>query len=293
MIKRSFTIIIAALLIVVCAFAFAGCDDFYYGNTQTNGKKEAPTVSVPDSGRETPTEGVADGEREDKVFVTDENALLSLDDEGLIALYKKVYKCPEEYLPLLSYKLNIRINSADDEQAALETAKARVTNKRSDDEESVAQSAEIALDTPLYWVVSVSWKEVGRNRTSDYTGNTICYKNSAVEFNPPIYSKENFAMTVKDPSNIREAIDVYEYMSISQIGGYYLLLSKVEKAEEGYTYYNYMFGTCYGDYGIKDEVTLIKRTYNISDAGAVSFPNEEILKTVYIEGNGYNYGGSK
>lgn len=207
--------------------------------------------------------------------------LQNLTDDELVALSLGSPKGPEDCAPLYENRIDNLARSALDANDAIEAAKERVTDKeRSSFGYNVATDASVALDSEFFYIVNVSWDHFSDENKFTYNGNAFCFKDEFVHLT--IDESYHASMEIKDFSAAKTLLDLYEFQHNTVIGGWRLICSEIEEKEDEYLYSNYTTQTCYGDWGLRDEITLVKRTFSIAkEDGNVTFLSEEVLQTAY------------
>ena len=207
--------------------------------------------------------------------------LVGLTNDDLVNLSLGSPKGPEDCAPLYEYRIDTLAESALDASDAVVAAKERVTDKeRSSFGYNVATDANLTLDSEFFYIVNVSWDHFSDENKSTYNGNAFCFKDEFVHLT--IDESYHASMAIKDFSAAKTLLDLFEFQHNTVIGGWRLICSEIEEKEDKYLYFNYTTQTCYGDWGLRDEITLVKGTYSISkDGGTVAFLGEEVLQTAY------------
>ena len=213
-------------------------------------------------------------------YIHNKSELEDLSDDELVELSLVVCKAPESYSQLFDYNVTFTSNSASSSAEACEVTEERVTDTRYPNYTNIPTESKVVLEDDLYYVVNVSW--LYQNKIT-YNADSICFKEEYVHFiTPQPHKGITFSMEIKDFSTAQTFLDLYEYKRISKISGFSLLCSEIEDANDMYVYSNYQINTIYGDWGLRDTIKLVKRTYNISKQdGKVSFLESELIRTAY------------
>ena len=266
---KTFSFISKVLAVSLCVVMLVGCTDNKGSSGLEGSTRDSTSVSTVDIG--------------DKEIVINETNVLNLNENEIISLAASADKIPEGYIDISGQTLQFTVNSAADEGEALENAKDRVHNERFSDSRTVPTGAVVIYKNDLYYLINVTWDHITEEKTTSYSGKTLCFKNQFVDYTAAMKHKGvEFSMTVKDTSKIKAYLDLYEYSNISEIAGCKILLTDVKEVAGGYEYCSYLLSTVYGDWGVKDVISLVKRTYYISAAGSVSFSGQQNLKTVSV-----------
>lgn len=207
--------------------------------------------------------------------------LLGLTNADLVNLSLGSPKGSEDCAPLYEYRISNIVKSALDANDAIEATKERYTDReRSSFGYSVATDASVTLDSEFFFVVNVSWDHFSDEKKFTYNGNAFCFKDEFVHLT--IDESYHASMAIKDFSAAKTLLDLYEFQHNTVIGGWRLICSEIEEKEDKYLYSNYTTQTCYGDWGIRDEIELVKGTYSTSkEGGTVAYLGETVLQTAY------------
>ena len=125
------------------------------------------------------------------------------------------------------------------------------------------QYVESRKETPLYWIHEVTYDidDPYCHGSCTYSTWVLTMKSSVCLFEYPI--QINDAMSLPRYDYARAALDIYAYSQIAEIGGHRFLASKID--EETSTYCNLQIENVYGDWGMQDEASLVKRTWTFND----------------------------
>ncbi len=241
-----------------------------------------PDASSEDTGKSTtPTEGIGglQPDASSEISVKDISApdeLQNLTDNELVALSLGSKKGTDSCAPLFEYRISNIVRSASSEEDAKEACRERLTNA-----DNTMTSASVALDSELFYVLKASWDyRFDNGEVRKYDGNVFCFKDEFAHLT--IDERYNVSLSIKDFSVAQTLLDLFDYRYITEITGIRILLSEIEEREDKYVYNNYRTNTCFGDWGVRDRIDLVKRTYWISKAdGEVTQAGETVLQTAY------------
>ena len=207
--------------------------------------------------------------------------LLGLTNDDLVNLSLGSPKGPEDCAPLYEYRITNIARSALDANDAVVAAKERFTNRGEFSfGYNVATDASVTLDSEFFYVVNVSWDHFTDEKKFTYNGDAFCFKDEFVHLT--IDESYHSSMAIKDFSAMKTLLDLYEFQHNTTHGGWRLICSEIEEKEDEYLYSNYTVQTCYGDWGLRDRIDLVKGTYSISkEGGTVAYLGETVLQTAY------------
>ena len=202
--------------------------------------------------------------------------LQNLTDDELVALSLGSKKGTDRCAPLFEYRISNIVRSASSEEDAKEACREKFTNG-----DNRMTGADVVLDSELFYVLKVSWDyRFDDGEVRKYDGNVFCFKEEFAHLT--IDERYNVLLSIKDFSVAQTLLDLFDYRYITEMVGIRILLSEIEEREDKYVYTNYRTYTCYGDWGVRDRIDLVKRTYWVSKAdGEVTQAGETVLQTAY------------
>lgn len=202
--------------------------------------------------------------------------LQNLTDDELVALSLGSKKGTDSCAPLFEYRISNIVRSASSEEDAKEACREKFT-----DVHNRMTNASVVLDSELFYVLKVSWDYRDYDgEVTKYDGNVFCFKDEFAHLT--IDERYNVLLSIKDFSVAQTLLDLFDYRYITEMVGIRILLSEIEEREDKYVYTNYRTNTCFGDWGVRDRIDLVKRTYWISKAdGEVTQAGETVLQTAY------------
>lgn len=208
--------------------------------------------------------------------ISTRDELQNLTDDELVTLSLGSKKGTDSCAPLFGYRISNLVRSASDEEDAKEACREKFTNA-----DNKMTSASVVLDSELFYVLKVSWDyRYDDTEVRKYDGNVFCFKDEFTHLT--IDERYKVSLSIKDFSLTQTLLDLFDYQYITEMGGVRILFSEMEEREDKYVYTNYRTKTCYGDWGVRDQIDLVKKMYWISKAdGKVTEAGEYVLQTAY------------
>ena len=202
--------------------------------------------------------------------------LLGLGNDDLVRLSLESPKGPEDCAPLLGRHIEGTINSASSASDACRAGMEHYTNGY-----NTATDSKVVLESEFFYIVNVSWDYNDHGLARKYDADAFCFKEEFVHLTTDgCYYP--FSMTIRDFSSAKTLLDLHEYQRNSTMNGWVLKCSEIEEKENNYLYHGYVIKTCYGDWGVRDEIKLVKRTFSIAkEDGTVTYLGEKDLQTAY------------
>ena len=196
-------------------------------------------------------------------IIKDSSSMANLSNDELVAMYNTAKKVPEQYLFLHE---NYDIDRSVDSVASIE--------------EASSISREEVHDERSSYITHVAWDHITSENTFSYSTDMVCFKSQYVDYVSPVYQVREFSMTIKDISKAQEIIDLYLYAKNAKMADYKLVTSSLEEKDDEYSYHNYCFDGCGGDYGVKDRVELSLVTYKINKtSGEVTYVSKNLVNS--------------
>lgn len=208
--------------------------------------------------------------------ISTRDELQNLTDDELVTLSLGSKKGPDSCAPLFEYRISNTVRSASNEEDAKEACREKFTKG-----DNKMTGADVVLDSELFYALKVSWDHRDYDgKVTKYDGNVFCFKDEFAHLT--IDERYHASLSIKDFSVAQTLLDLFDYRYITEIVGIRILLSEIEEREDKYVYTNYRTYTCYGDWGVRDQIDLVKRVYWISKAdGEVTQAGETVLQTAY------------
>lgn len=150
--------------------------------------------------------------------------------------------------------------------------------------------SELRAQTDCYFGVYAKWAYY---QNGDFTKEpTSYYDELVVSFNKSKYDAENERFFTKDEGEIKQILDYLYYSRSYNLWGYKVYKSNLTRKSGKFEYEIYALEVCYGDWGIQDELSFVKETRAVDwMTGKAGAAKEELLQTVYVDGDGIKYGG--
>ena len=208
--------------------------------------------------------------------ISTRDELQNLTDDELVTLSLGSKKGPDSCAPLFGYRISNLVRSASNEEDAKEACREKFTKG-----DNKMTGADVVLDSELFYALKVSWDHRDYDgEVTKYDGNVFCFKDEFAHLT--IDERYHASLSIKDFSVAQTLLDLFDYRYITEIVGIRILLSEIEEREDKYVYTNYRTYTCYGDWGVRDQIDLVRRVYWISKAdGEVTQAGETVLQTAY------------
>ena len=148
---------------------------------------------------------------------------------------------------------------------------------------------EVRLDTEteLFYGVYVKWEHNASGQLSYYDEYVISFKEEIIEnkVKKLITDNEYAIFKTKEPELIKQIMDYRYYNSSHDILGSKLLYSEVVENDDAFVYKSYGTMLIGGDFGLQDEISLIKTIYKINKStGELILSSSETIKTIFVDG---------
>ena len=200
---------------------------------------------------------------------------LRLDEEELLDYAAFADKSPSSFYGLSdlpSYKF--MPSPASSEQEASEWVKRM---------HPVPYEINLIKEEALYWVHEILYDvdREGCNGYCRYFSTCLTMKQEACDYAYP-------SITIHKPEMARAILDIYSYSLNGQVPSHKFLASKLD--EESSTYSNLQIHVVHGDWHMKDEVSLLKTTWTLSEGKSKATISEvSSILTAYGEVDLYEY----
>ena len=214
-------------------------------------------------------------------IIKDSSSMANLSNDELVAMYNTAKKVPEQYLFLHeNYDIDRSVDSVASIEEASSISREEVHDERSSYSKNIPTSSEVVYEGDTYYITHVAWDHITSENTFSYSTDMVCFKSQYVDYVSPVYQVREFSMTIKDISKAQEIIDLLLYAKNAKMASYKLVISNLEEKDNEYSYHNYCFDGCGGDYGVKDRVDLWLVTYTINKtSGEVAYAGEKLVNS--------------
>ena len=214
-------------------------------------------------------------------IIKDSSSMANLSNDELVAMYNTAKKVPEQYLFLHeNYDIDRSVDSVASIEEASSISREEVHDEKSSYSKNIPTSSEVVYEGDAYYITHVAWDNITSEHTFSYSTDMVCFKSQYVDFVSPVYQVKDFSMTIKDISKAQEIIDLYLYAKNAKMADYKLVTSSLEEKDDEYSYHNYCFDGCGGDYGVKDRVELSLVTYKINKtSGEVTYVSKNLVNS--------------
>lgn len=220
------------------------------------------------------------------------NPFEMISDDELEYIFKNASKYPTD-MGIINGKVYGRvINSSTTKENAIEVATEYFTDVRYQFSTNIVVDTYIDIETELFYGIYVKWEHDSAGKKSYYDEYVISFKKNICDYTPKrlhIGSELKIIFKTNDLNIIKYVMDYLYYNDTYNIEGFILLNSIIEENDNEYKYTFYEIETCYGDWGLQDQVSLVKNVFIINkESGEVS-TTSEVIKTIYIDGGGIYY----
>lgn len=166
------------------------------------------------------------------------------------------------------------IPSASSKNEALQTAAKRFTNNNCSVVENTLQ-----VETKLFYGLYVKWEY-------SYEGmdEPSYHDESVVSFKKNVYDADTMTFATKDASAIKSILDYLHYSESYQTSGTKVHSSKIVRDGDEFVYTAYVLQVSYGDYGVQDELRLLKTELRVDYATGKTEHGYETVTTVFVDG---------
>ena len=193
--------------------------------------------------------------------------------EELIEFHENGAKYPDNFVfeELSGYGRVIQSTSSKTE--ALSAAAARFTN----DNCSVVENT-LQVETKLFYGVYVKW-------AYSYEGTELDkHDECVVSFKKSVYDADTMTFATKNASAIKSILDYLHYSESYQTGGTKVHSSKIVRDGDEFVYTAYVLRVSYGDYGVQDELSLLKTELRVDYATGKTEHGYETVQKVFVDG---------
>lgn len=169
--------------------------------------------------------------------------------------YDDNYETEFDKLGLNDYERgHISVNTVDE---AIEEAKGYGISKYYSTEEIL--DLKLESETEYYYIIYQ--KYISHRGTGDVTfeNHYLFFKNSVLDLDTNIIGEKYR----NDSKAVKEILDTYIYIGSAQNLSSKPLSSSIEEKSNRFDYECYSFDASYGDWGLRDSISLIKDTYSI------------------------------
>ena len=105
-----------------------------------------------------------------------------------------------------------------------------------------------------------------------------------------VYNDEDYFLVKTNNRSIRQILDILYYNNTYNISGSKLLKSEVLETEDQFIYQSYGTRVVYGDWGMKDKVSLLKEIWTINKAsGELNLTSTNLIKKIFVVGELTHY----
>lgn len=219
--------------------------------------------------------------------LTERSGQVTLNRDEIIALHEKEEKYPATFgfKELEKEGYGRVVNSASSAKEAC-----GIVTERFNSGHCKTVASELRAQTDCYFGVYAKWAYY---QSGDFTKEpTSYYDELVVSFNKSKYDSENERFFTKDEGEIKQILDHLYYSGSYNWGGYKVYKSNLTRKSGKFEYEIYALEVCYGDWGIQDELSFVKETRAVDwMTGKAGAAKEELLQTVYVDGDGIKYGG--
>ena len=153
----------------------------------------------------------------------------------------------------------------------------------------ITTKCELLLETDYYYGIYVRWEAKSNSTSSSnpYEEKVVCFKKSVCDYQNLKYSNDTRKgkIVTRDARVIKQILDYSYYAKFYKIHGYKVLYSKLDETSQNYKHTIYYIGTVFGDWGVKDTVTLYKQETVIPKSTGI-YESSEKQKLLAIEVKG-------
>lgn len=285
--------ILSLITVISMCFSFVACEssDVVYENNRDENIQDEVQESLPsekdnnDDDRnnldevheslpvEKDDNSSGDDDADDKNVHSEVNELLTLDE--LIDFHLNGAKYPDNFVfeELSGYERVIE--SASSREDALSTAAEHFNSGWCTTEET-----RLEVETDLFYGLYVKWAY----RTGGVGKPESYYDEYVVSFKKDVYDSENMQFFTKDTDDIKSILDYIFYSESYQTGGTKVYSSDIILENDKCTYTAYVLMVVYGDWGLQDELNLLKTQLWIDLATGKTTYHIEEIGTAYIDG---------
>lgn len=213
----------------------------------------------------------------------------SLTVDELVDFHENGAKYPDNFVfeELTGYGRVMESTSSQEE--ALSMAKEYFTNGS-----YVAVEYRLTVETDLFYGIYVKWayQSDGTIDMSRYHDEcVVSFKKSVFDYSfgydysgEFVSVKHNMQFFTQDKGAIKSILDYYLYSRTYQTYGEKIYSTNINLQGDKYVYTAYILQLCFGDWGMQDGLSLIKRVIDIDLATGIAETNDEVIGEVYIDG---------
>ncbi len=217
----------------------------------------------------------------------------NISDEELEFVAKNNPKYPYN-LGLINGKQYGRVvsSSSSSPEDAIEVVTNHFTNNNYPFSINTVVEVWIDIETEVFYGVYVKWEHNSSGKKSYYDEYVISFKKDIFDCRlRNVYNDEDyFLVKTNNPDQIRQILDILYYNNTYNISGSKLLKSEVLETEDQFIYQSYGTRVVYGDWGMKDKVSLLKEIWTINKAsGELNLTSTNLIKKIFVDGELTHY----
>lgn len=229
------------------------------------------------------SENTGDGNNVNKALLTELNVNGEVNDlmsvEELVDFHLNGNKYPDGFVfPELKGYGRV-INSSLSRDEACSTARKHFNSGYCTTAECRSE-----VETELFYGLYVKWEY-------NHDGESYFYDENVVSFNKNVYDAGTKVFGTDNPDTIKSVIDYLYYSHTYEIYGSKVYSSSVSLSDGKCVYTAYVLTVCGGDWGLQDELTLLKTVCEVDLQTGRFDHSKEQIGVVFIDGECTHGGG--